>query len=1293
MPSKLLINLQRWQGWRLITLVSVIIVVAVEVIVAMMDVLLKGQVTSDYLITGLVAASLVAPLSLVFINHVLAEFNKHDQQYLERSTQSAEIRLTLAIESAQMIFWELDFTTGELKYDDSKQHWLGINRQTAAHTLSDWLAYVHPDDQAPFMAHFQQVLQNPEAGFDFEYRLQTDTHDWVWVQSRGRVVQRGAQGEPLFAAGGSLNIHARKMAEHALLETQARLQNIFDKNPDIMVISRLADGYITDVNEAFVRASGYSKAEAIGNTTLGLQPWSDNFDRERMTRELAEHGYCGHFEASFHGKNQPPLMGSLVAVVTYMGGIPHILSTVRDISVEKQMEDTLRKTTERYDFATAIGHIGTWDWNPRTDELFWSDETYRLMGYEPHAITPSYALYLDLVHPDDREHLQHDVQAALENQQNYGLDCRIVLGTGKELVCHVTGRVEFDLQGQPIRMLGTIQDITERKRIEQSLFDNSERLKLAMDAAQQGWFDYDLQTGKVCVSPEYIKTIGYDPNHFESDLDNWFASLHEDDREHVSLTLQQCLASGETTSIEYRRRDREGNWIWIHSIGRVTEWDEQHRALRMIGIHTNITQRKQAEEQVNNLATLLRLISDNVPDMIWAKDLNKHFLFANKAICKQLLNARDTDEPIGKDDMFFALRERNAHADNPYWHTFGESSQDSDTLTLQQGKAAQFDEFGNVQGKFLFLDVHKAPLINQHGEVIGVVGSARDVTEQKALAEKLRLASLVLENSSEAMIVTDADNLIVDVNPAFTQLTGYALDEVMGQNPSMLHSERHAESFYRDMWEEINATGRWQGEVWNRRKNGEIYAEWLTINTIHHEDGSVHRRVAMFSDITEKKKTEELIWMQANFDPLTLLPNRRMFHDRLKQDLKKAHRAGLKLGLLYLDLDRFKEVNDTMGHSVGDILLVEAARRITACVRESDTVARLGGDEFTVILAELDDPSCVERITECILHALNQPFELGDSRAYVSASIGITLYPDDASNFESLLKNADQAMYVAKSAGRNRFSYFTHAMQESAQRRLSLLNDLRDALDAQQFELYYQPIVNLATGEIHKAEALIRWFHPQRGLMNPAEFIPLTEESGLIHPIGDWVFNQAAQQALQWRNRCHPDFQISVNKSPVQFQASDTPSQWMQHLQAIDLPGQAIVIEITEGLLLENSPMVTSELLAFRDAGIQVALDDFGTGYSALSYLKKLDIDYVKIDQSFIRNLANDASDMALTEAIVVMAHKLGLKVIAEGIETEAQRNLLVNMGCDYAQGYLYSRPLPAKAFEAFVAAHSHQHP
>ena len=439
--------------------------------------------------------------------------------------------------------------------------------------------------------------------------------------------------------------------------------------------------------------------------------------------------------------------------------------------------------------------------------------------------------------------------------------------------------------------------------------------------------------------------------------------------------------------------------------------------------------------------------------------------------------------------------------------------------------------------------------------------------------------------------------------------------------------------------------------------------------------------VLQWHDISRRKRSEQLIWNQANFDALTGLPNRAMLQDRLDQEMSKSQRNGYKLAVMFIDLDKFKEVNDTLGHDKGDVLLVEAARRIRDCVRSSDTVARLGGDEFVVVLSELTDPRMASDVAHNILEQLAKPFDLHTVEAVISGSIGITLYPEDARVIEGLFKNADQAMYVSKARGRNQCSYFTRELEVAAMRRMELVAELRSALLLDQFFLVYQPIVDVPTGRVHKAEALIRWQHPRLGLVSPAEFIPLAEETGLIVEIGDWVFLEAVSRVKQLRATHCADFQVSINKSAVQFNRDKGhPGSWIDKLKQHGLPGNAVTMEITESLLVDPNSEVKTTLLRYRDAGIQVAIDDFGTGYSSLSYLKRFDIDFLKIDQSFTRNLAPGTSDLAISQAIIAMSHALGLQVVAEGVETPQQFALLKAAGCDFVQGYWLSRPISAQA-------------
>ena len=681
---------------------------------------------------------------------------------------------------------------------------------------------------------------------------------------------------------------------------------------------------------------------------------------------------------------------------------------------------------------------------------------------------------------------------------------------------------------------------------------------------------------------------------------------------------------------------------------------------------------RQSKAKLKASQSKLQLMLDTEADCVKILDDEGCLVQMNPAGLK-MIDVKDLSTIIGKKVDELVTEE--------YRQAFDEM-----TARVLKGEKCTLEyQIKSLSSNTLWVDTHAVPLIDEETKRVSVLAVTRDISERKKIEETQKIADLVYQNSSEAMMVLDSNNLIVSINPAFSKITGYEFYEVKGENPHILSSGLQDRHFYQEMWQSILDTGHWQGEIWNQHKDGSHYAEWLTINTILTNDGKVFRRVALFSDITESKKATERIWEQANYDSLTQLPNRTMFLDRLDLDIKVALRSEKPLAVIFLDLDHFKEVNDTLGHDKGDELLCEAAKRITFYVRESDTVARVGGDEFIIILPELDNTYIIDRVAQDIIHTLSQPFNLSENQAYVSASLGIALYPNDANNAEDLIKHADQAMYLSKEQGRSRYCYFTQSMQDQAQFRMFLINDIRSALAAEQYELYYQPIVDLITGDIVKAEALIRWHHPTRGMVSPVEFIPLAEESGLIIEIGDWVFKQAALQVKSWRDTYNKNLQVSINKSPVQFRAATNCDDWLNYLNEIGLSGKAIVIEITEGLLMDNSENISDQLLQYRDAGVQVSLDDFGTGYSALSYLNKFDIDFLKIDQSFTRNLAPGSNDMALSEAIILMAHTLGLEVIAEGIETEQQQQLLIGAGCNYGQGYLFSKPIPADQFESIL--------
>jgi diguanylate cyclase (GGDEF)-like protein/PAS domain S-box-containing protein len=579
------------------------------------------------------------------------------------------------------------------------------------------------------------------------------------------------------------------------------------------------------------------------------------------------------------------------------------------------------------------------------------------------------------------------------------------------------------------------------------------------------------------------------------------------------------------------------------------------------------------------------------------------------------------------------------------------------------------------------------------GFALGALDRAREHAEavdalsrsEQQLRERNEFLNSILQSEPECVKVVAPDGKLLQMNRAGLQMLGVGSVEearACGLLEFVLPGYRRA---FQDLHARVcrGESGVIEFEI--RGRDG--VQRWLETHAtpLRAADGRVGAVLGVTRDISEKKRSEALIWRQANFDILTGLPNRYMFQERLAHEIAKGRRAGLPVALMFIDLDEFKEVNDTLGHESGDALLVAVAQRIRSCVRESDTVARLGGDEFTVILPGLVGADVVERVSECIIARLGEVFNIRNEAIFLSASIGVTYYPHDATTVDDMLKNADQAMYLAKRQGRNRVGYFTAELQEAAQNRLRLINDLRGALAAGQFAVHFQPIVQLASRRICGAEALLRWRHPTQGDVSPKDFIPLAEQTGFIVPIGDWVFRESARWAKRWAGQVAGDFRVGVNNSAVQFRHGQSILSWLEHLRDIGLPGRNMSIEITESLLLEADAPIGEVLHRLHESGMRVAIDDFGTGFSSLSYLHKFEIDCLKIDQTFVRDLQTQASARALSESIIAMAHKLGLTVVAEGVERQEQLDFLVAAGCDFAQGYLFSRPVPPEQFDQLL--------
>ena len=1058
---------------------------------------------------------------------------------------------------------------------------------------------------------------------------------------------------------------------HDLRQTGARMQAVIDQSPAAYLIYD-QQHKVNLLNPTFIQHFGYTLADLPCLSDFWQKAFPDAEYRDWVEKswqqemDLAQQSGRAFRSLGMDLRCKNGELKHVQLAAATLAGSEQLL-TLMDLTPQNQANQALSNTNLL--LQTILETLPL--------RVFWKDRQSRYLGAN-HLFAEDAGLksVSELIGKNDYQ-LGWSPQAQL-----YQRDDQQVMNTGQsriayeepqttpkgELIWLRTSKLPlYNSEREVIGVLGVYEDITQRKLLDEQLGMRTAFLEALLDSSPNGILVVGKQGNKLLQNRRVSELWNIPAEIADQEVDARQLAFIRSRLQDPEPFMQKVMALYENTELTSRDELELLDGVILDRYSSPVR-DKQGHYYGRIWYFTDITQMRQAQKALQQKEFYQRALLDNFPFMVWLKDAESRYLAVNQVFADQI--EVKIEDVIGQTDF------------DIFPTDLAEKYRLNDQQVMASGLQQNVEELIEQAGKRTWVETYKAPLLDEQRQVLGTVGFSRNISERKQSEEALKLAALVFDNSSEAMLVTDANNIILNVNAAFMRMTGYTREEVIGKDPKILGSGEQSPAFYQAMWQSINATGSWHGEIINKRKSGETYIEEIVINTIFDEQGLPQRRVALFSDITHRKQTEEQIWQQANFDPLTGLPNRSLLRERMTLEIKKAQRSKERFAVLFIDLDRFKEVNDTLGHEIGDELLQQAAQRLLSCVRSTDTVARLGGDEFTIILGDLGAVESPERVVRQLVEQLSLPFALQHEQVYVSASIGVTLYPDDGQTLSQLLKNADQAMYAAKNSGRNCYSFYTPSMQATLIARAAMLNDLRGAMAKQEFKLVYQPIVELATGKVFKAEALIRWQHPQRGLVSPAAFVPLAEDSGLINEIGDWVFQSAARQVIQWRQLLHPDFQISINKSPVQFlDVNHRSSDWILHLHQSGLPGQAIVVEITEGLLLEASEKTAEHLLIFRDAGVQVAIDDFGTGYSALSYLKKFDIDYLKIDQSFVRNLHAESSDFVLCEAIIVMAHKLGLKVIAEGVETEMQRDLLASIACDFGQGYLFARPMPAEAF------------
>ncbi len=831
--------------------------------------------------------------------------------------------------------------------------------------------------------------------------------------------------------------------------------------------------------------------------------------------------------------------------------------------------------------------------------------------------------------------------------------------------------------GNPAGVLVLFIDDTEPVQAEQALRESEQCLSVIFARAQVGLSVISARGRFLRVNDELCRMLGQSRNALlklrVQDV------THPDDLDNTLQAVRRLLTTGEPVSIDKHYLRPDGTQMFSNSI--ISRLESRSGQPSVLAVTVDLTERKRVQDALAESEAKFRALAEASPALIWQLDPRGFAVYINPR-CHTLLGV--AEEAL----LGFGWKSFIHPEDFSEWMAqLDEALRDmKPTQRRLRVKAAD--------GQWHWMESHAAPLFIAGGKYAGHVGTTIDVNDAARAQEELQVSNerlnLALEGSGDGVWDWNMQTDEIVCSQRAKEILGVEKHEgpirykdwekhVHPQDLSAVLTELRDCTEGKKHYLNMEFRIRYRNESWR----------WILKRAIvvkRDAGNKAQRMTGTITDISEKRRSDEVVWHHANFDALTGLPNRRLFRDRLDHEVRKAQRTGLPLALLFIDLDRFKETNDVLGHDVGDKVLIEAGRRIRVCVRQSDTVARLGGDEFTAILTELDGLVHVEPVARKVNEALATPYRIGNEVIHLSASIGITLYPSDAATAEDLIRNADQAMYVAKNSGRNQFSYFTPSMQREAQERSRLIDELRYALGRDQLKVYFQPMVELATGRIVKAEALLRWRHPRLGMLEPLRFIPFAEESGLIVEIGDWVFRQAAACSRKWGARLGKPFQISVNQSPVQFHSRTDEEDWPAYLRRLGLTGGSVSVEVTENLLINASPAVAGKLLRYRDAGIQVALDNFGTGYSSMSHLKQFDIDYLKIAPSFIHSMVTDANDRAIVRSVTAMAHELGLQVIAEGIETAEQQALLLGVQCDFGQGFLYAQAAPADEFERLLS-------
>ena len=1161
------------------------------------------------------------------------------------------------IQSLPGIFYILDASGRFLMWNRQLESVLQFSGEEIAR--SHLLDFFERSDRSLIAENIRKVFE--VGGTEVEAVLVAKNGARMNYRFTGHRIERNGENV-LVGLGMDLSERIRIQREtEKLLRRHQALMKAATEGIHIMDIQ----GNVVEANDAFCRMLGYTQEEVAG---LNVFDWDAQLSREELQERLKKLVGGSALVETLHRRKDGKLINvEISSTGVEIDGIAYIVSLSRDITERQRTQKETETLLRRYQtlMKTALDGFRVMDINGNVVEA--NDAFCRMLGY-----TQEEATKLNIADWDaqwSKEELLERLKGFVGKSGGEPFETvqRRKDGTLINVEVSTTG-VEID--GQPC-FFASSRDITERKRIEQKSDLLLQRYQVLMKSGFDGIHVMDILGNIVEANDSFCHMLGYTQEEMlRLNVADWDAHWS---REELQERLKE-LVKMRGTLFETTHTRKDGSLIDVEVSTTGVEINGQYY---LFASSRNITERKEAERALKILQAReaealqeFRVMLNVSGEGFWKADTSGNILEVNDAYCHIIGYSRN--EIIGAHISRFEAIEPNPETVAKHIRRI-----------IEIGTDRFVTRHRHRDGHLIDIEIVSSYI----KETDCVITFMHDVSERKQVEEMLRIAAITFD-TQEGIMITDADAKILRVNQAFHDITGYDADEVIGRNPRIFQSGRHDAVFFRAMWSDLLSTGKWSGEVWDKRKNGEIFPKLLTITAAYDDRKQVTHYVAVFRDISNRKKSEQEIHQLAFYDPLTKLPNRRLLLDRLQQALAVSARNGRHGALLFLDMDHFKTINDTQGHAMGDQLLIEVAHRLQTCVREGDSVARLGGDEFVVVLEDLSSDvdeaaTQTELVAEKIRMELDKPYVLNDYEFLSTASIGISLFFEHRESAEDLLRHADVAMYQAKMAGRNAIRFFDPKMQMALEARAAMEADLRHALDKQQFHLCYQIQVDSLRRPLG-AEVLLRWVHPERGVVSPMQFIPLAEETGLIVPVGLWVLQTACAQLKEWQSDARTrDLILAVNVSAKQFRQPDFVAQAQRVLLESGAKPSHLKMEFTESTVLENVEDTISKMRELKMLGVGFSVDDFGTGYSSLQYLKRLPLDQIKIDQSFVRDIVSDPNDAAIVQTIIAMTEALGLNVIAEGVETEEQFEFLDNHGCHAFQGFLFSEPVPLDQFEA----------